>query len=330
MSTFLKPTKIVSTSLGLLQRELTLPQLVWRDAVGDFAGVLNDTISIRLPAYAPARTRVLRSGSTRTQDTLAERKVDVTLDTDVYKDVPISDEQLTLDIADLGAQVLNPIMVGMGLACEQKLADVIDGATYQNVIAFDSTATDADPYKQVAVPARQFLNNAFVPMAGRKILCGSLLESAFLNSDQFIRASYSGSTETFREAQIGRVAGFDVYVSPAIPPNVAYAFHSTAYVLSQRAPVIPAGAPYGASESYQGIAMRFVRVFDPSLVQDRLVFDTWMGSNVVTDYGHYDADPAAGGRFIPGADPAAPITGQTNAWQNDLNRLVRAVKITVS
>jgi hypothetical protein len=40
---------------------------------------------------------------------LYERKVDLTLDTDVYLDVPITDEVLTLDIADFGAQVLNPV-----------------------------------------------------------------------------------------------------------------------------------------------------------------------------------------------------------------------------
>lgn len=332
MSTFLKPTKVVNTALGLLQREITLPQLVWRDAVGDFAGVLNDTISIRVPSYAPARTRVLRSGAVRTQDSLNERKVDVTLDTDVYKDVPISDEQLSLDIIDFGIQVLNPILIGIGLGLEQKLADTINGASYQNTITYSLGAAGAEPYKQVAVPARQFLNNAFVPQGGRVIVCGSQLEAAFLTSDQFIRASYSGdmSNQAFREAHIGRIAGFDVYTSPAINPANGYAFHSTAFVMSQRAPLVPAGAPWGASESYQGLAVRTVRVFDPSAVQDRFVADAWVGANTVTDFGHYDADPAAGGRFIPGADPANPITGQANAWQNDLSRLVRAVKITVT
>ena len=57
----------LSTALGLLTRESALPRTVWRDPVGDFAGAKNDTISVRLPAYAPARTRVLRSGSARTR-----------------------------------------------------------------------------------------------------------------------------------------------------------------------------------------------------------------------------------------------------------------------
>jgi len=110
---FLTAERIVSTALGLLTRESALPRTVWRDPVGDFAGAKNDTISVRLPAYAPARTRVLRSGSTRTKDTLNERKVDLTLDTDIYKDVGITDEQMNLDIRDFGVQVLNPIALGV-------------------------------------------------------------------------------------------------------------------------------------------------------------------------------------------------------------------------
>jgi hypothetical protein len=328
MSDFIKATKVVSTALGLLLRELTLPALVWRDAVGDFRGVKDDTISIRLPAYAPARTRALRSGSSRTKDSIFERKVDVTLDTDVYKDIGISDEELTLDIADFGEQVLNPVLVGIALQLEQEVADVITNATYENTVTF-VTSTD-DPYDDVAVTARQLLNNAYVPMAGRVIVCGSELEAAFLRSEHFSFANRSGSTETLREAMIGRVAGFDVYTSPAIPSDEAYAFHKTAYVMSSRAPIVPSGAPWGATEDYQGLAIRCVRVFDPDQVEDRFVSDSWVGSNVVTDFGHYDDDPDGGGKFTPGEDPDTPITGHTDDWLNDDDRLVRAVKITVS
>src|SRR6266404_2008938 len=216
MSTFLKPTVIVSTALGLLVRELSLPALVWRDPVGDFAGAFNDTISIRLPAFINGRSRTLRAGTARTQDALFERKVDLTLDTDVYLDVPITDEQLTLDISRFGEQVLNPMVEGIGRTIEDKLVTTISGATYQSTIAFNHTTQD--PYKDVAVPARTLLNQARVPLGGRSIVCGSMLEAAFLTSDQFIRADHIGASadQTVREGFIGRIAGFNVYSSPAI------------------------------------------------------------------------------------------------------------------
>ena len=54
-NSFLKPEVIAATSLGLLQREVVLPRLVWNDAVSDFAGAKNDTVSIRVPARLEAR-----------------------------------------------------------------------------------------------------------------------------------------------------------------------------------------------------------------------------------------------------------------------------------
>ena len=326
----LKPTKIVNTALGLLARELTIPQLVWRDPVGDFAGAFNDTISIRLPAYLTANSRVLRSGSSRTTSSLAERKVDLTLDTDLYIDVPISDEELTLDIADFGMQVLNPVVEAIGRGIEDKLVTTISGASYENTISFDHSTDSA--YSDVAVASRIFLNQARVPAAGRSLVCGSAMEAAFLNDDEFIRADHIGASaeQTVRESLIGRVAGFDVYSSPGIASDEAYAFHQTAYALSNRAPVVPAGAPWGAMSSYQGLALRVVQFLDPTTVADKLATDSWLGAAVVTDVGHYDGDPDAGGRFLPVTDPANPITGHTDVYLNDSAKLVRAVKITVS
>lgn len=326
MSTFLKPTVIVQTALGLLVRELTLPRLVWTTAPDNFAGAFGDTISIRLPAFVEARSRALRSGSTRTTDALFERKVDVTLDTDIYLEVPITDEVLTLDIANFGAQVLDPMVGGVVRKYESLLAATITGASYENEIVYDLSS--GDPYSDIAVAARQYLNNAFVPFDGRVIVCGSILEAEFLNSDKFIKANESGSDQTLREAVIGRVAGFTVVSSPAIAADEAYVFHRTAYALATHAPIVPAGAPFGAVSSHEGIALRTVRILNADVVEDRLLMDSWTGSSAVTDDGHYDDDPDDGGKFVPVADPDNPITGHTDAWANDTAKLVRAVKVT--
>jgi hypothetical protein len=324
---YIKATRVVNTMLGLLVREATLPQLVWRNPVGDFAGAFNDTVSIRLPAFATARTRTLRSGASRTKDNLYERKIDLTLDTDIYMDVPITDEELTLDIADFGAQVLNPVANAIVRKYEDLIASEITGASYDETIAYVSS-TD-DPYEDVAVPARLKLNQAYVPLQGRVLVVGSDLEAAFLRSPNFVRASWSGTTQTLREAQIGRVAGFDVYGSPAIPADEGYAFHQTAFALSSRAPVVPAGCSWGAIGTYGGFAIRTVRNYDSDAVEDRFLADAWAGTAPVTDIGHYDADPAEGGKFVPVTDPANPVSSGS-AWQHDSARLVRAVKITVS
>src|SRR5687768_4879463 len=95
---FLKVGQIAAQAIGLLAREVKLPGLFWTDAVGgnDFKGALNDTVSIRVPSYASARTRTMRSGTALVADDLAETKVDITLDTHLYQLLNIQDEELTL------------------------------------------------------------------------------------------------------------------------------------------------------------------------------------------------------------------------------------------
>jgi len=309
-NTFLKPTRIVDAGLAVLARDLTLPNLVWQNAAGDFAGALNDTISIRVPAYASAHTRALRSGAARTRDYVVERKVDVTLTTDVYKDVEITDEQLTLDIVDFTNQVLNPILQGIGIKLEDQLVAEMTGATYHTDLTPDGT----DPYG-TAVDLRTALNDARVPFAGRSLVVGSAWEAKMLKDPNFVRASYRGDNgATLRTANIGAIAGFEVFTCPAITPKEMYAFHKSAYVLSSRAPIVPAGAPYGASVASDGFAMRLVRVLDPTAIVDVLATDSWVGTNIVTDNGSFNSD----GQFIPSDDGAGT------------DYLVRAARATIT
>lgn len=294
MSDFIKAEKVVRTSLGLLEREVVLPRLVWRDAGGDFRGAKGDAITLRLPAYAVAKKRALRSGATRTKSALHERKVVVTLDTDVYMDVPVTDEELTLDIEDFGSQVLAPVNAGIARGLEDELITTITGADYDL-----EDAIDLNDLKGSFAEAREMLNKARVPAGGRTLLIGSEVDSALIQLDNLVRYDQSGTTDAFREATIGRVYGFDVVVNNEIAPDEAFAFHRTAYVMSSRAPIVPAGAPWGATNSFAGFAIRNVRVFDPDEVEDRFVSDSWVGTNIVTDQGTLDSD----GRFTPSEDP---------------------------
>ncbi len=300
-NTFLKANKIAAAALGLLQREIVLPALVWRDAAGDFAQAAGDTISIRVPARTTARTRTLRGARPTasegngiiTMDELTETKVDVTLDEDIYSAVPITDEELTLDITSFGQQILAPQVRAVAEGLENKLAAEMTGATYATELTLDT----ADPYKTL-VDARVAMNKSNVPMSERACVVGADLEGYFLKSDHISMADKSGSDSALRDAIIGRVAGFgNIYVSNALPPNVGFCFHKTAYVLSMRAPAIPDGASYGSSQAYSGLAMRMLRDYDFRNVQDRCLVDTYAGTNIIAD-GPDGADPDTNPDFV--------------------------------
>ncbi|MET7956326.1 P22 phage major capsid protein family protein [Streptomyces sp. NPDC005317] len=285
---FLKPEVITATSLGLLQREVMLPRLVWSDAISDFAGAKNDTVSIRVPARLEAREYGWRNNrsSEIVLDELAETKIDVTLNHDIYSAVAVTDEQLTLDIRDFGTQVLAPQTYAIARAVEDLLVSTIEGATYATTVTID----EDNPFK-AAVAARTALNKAEVPRDGRVLLVGADVEAAMLNSELLKRVDESGSDGALREATIGRYAGFTVVGSNAIDPGTAYAFVRSAFIFAMRAPVIPAGVTFGQSMSDQGIAMRWIRDYDPMRLRDRSVLNTFVGSAVVRDNTAAAGDP---------------------------------------
>lgn len=286
-NTLLKAERIAAAALGLLEREIILPALVWRDAGGSFAGAAGDTISIRVPARTTARSRPLRQARPSasegdgiiTMDTLTETKIDVTLDEALYSAIPITDEELTLDITNFGQQILQPQVRAVAEGLENKLAAQMIGATYATTLELDNT----DPYTTL-VDARVQLNKDNIPMSERTCVVGADLEGKFLKSEHLSMADKAGDNNALRDAAIGRVAGFGpVYVSNALPPNVGFVFHRTAFVLSMQAPIVPTGAVYGTSQAFQGMAMRWLRDYDFRSVQDRSLVDVYAGTNIVAD-----------------------------------------------
>lgn len=294
-NTFLKPEVIAGTALELLRRESVLPNLVWANATGDFAGAKGDTITIRVPATAKARKRALRAtGAARNiiMDELVEDAIAVKLDTDIYSAVPVTDEELTLDITDFAVQVLQPQINAVVDQAENDIAASMAGATYATTVEVNP----ADPWDAI-IEARKSLNDANVPRDGRALLVGSGLEAALLKSDQFVRYDQAGDQDAFREARIGRVAGTDVYTSNAIDEDEGYFFHRTAYIFASRAPQIPNGAAFGASQSASGLALRWLRDYDFTSTTDRSLVDVYTGHSVVKDHS------------VPG-DAASPKTVQ--------------------
>ena len=256
--TFLKPTVIVRTALGLLLREIVL-----RDRANQIV-----------------------------TDDLTETKVDVSLDTHVYHAVAVTDEELTLDIADFGAQVLTPQVRAVAEDIEDQVAAEMTAATYPTTLTLD-TAKPED----TLVDARAALNKANVPHGDRFAVLGADMESVFLKSEALKRVDASGSDSALRQAEIGPLRGFTIFSSNAIPANQGYAFHRTGYVLSLRAPRVPDGATFGRSESHAAMAMRWLRDYDAAYLRDRSVVSVFTGTNIVAD-GPDGPDPGTAPDFV--------------------------------
>jgi hypothetical protein len=293
-NSFLKPTVIANASVGLLRREVVTPTLFWRNGLDNFQGGVNDTITLRLPAYGVAKTRTLRTAGPLVMSDLHERSVDVKLTTDVYHGVNVTDEELTLDITSFGQQILLPQAQAVARGVEDLAVTAMTGATYHNTVTMDP----ANP-RAALLAAKLQLDLANVPLTGRSIAMGSSVSNALLSDNTLTQVNTSGSSEVLREATIGRLYGFNLIEVPALPADVAIAFHQTAFAMATRSPVVPDGAAFGASANSDGFAMRWIRDYDALTVKDRSIVSTYVGFAVVTDQGAYDGS----GRFVPAESP---------------------------
>ncbi len=223
-NTFLKVGVIARTAVQLLFRELVVVRTVWTDAINpdEFVRALDDTVTLRVPARNTARTRTLRGGTPITLDEETEFAVPVKLDTDVYKGVAITDEELSLDITDFATQILLPQARAVAEGVEDRIVAEITSATYDTPIEID----ESDPYK-AAVAARKALNDNNVPKAQRTLLVGSGVEAAMLSSDRFVRADArgpSGAQSAFEDLPHGSVVIGGVNIAPA-PASCAAAMN---------------------------------------------------------------------------------------------------------
>lgn len=309
---FIKAEQVVAQMLGVLERDTVLAQFTWRDLGADrFKGAKNDTVTLKVPAFVEARTRVMRGGQPIIVDELTETSVDVKLDTHVYKAVGVSDEEMTLDITNFGEQVTAPAMGGVVRKVDALVGAEMAGATPEVIVDLD----EDDPYLGL-VDARLSLNNHSVPPSQRFLAVGSNVEGAILKSDRLSKFDTSGSSEALREAIIGRIAGFTAVTAIGLDPDVAIAAHRTAFPLALVAPEVPAGASWGEKRTYRGLQLRTLRDYDPTGSNgpvDRLLTDSFMGVATTLDRGVIDDD----GRFVASEDG------------EDDPILVRAVKLTL-
>jgi hypothetical protein len=294
-NTWLKAEKVVNLDIQLLRRQLVLGATVLRNAGADFAGAKDDTITVRVPARAIARRRVMRSATQIVTDDLHQFGVDVKLDTHIYSSVGVTDEEFTLDITDFGREVSLPQAQAVAEDIEDLLVEGIAGADYAAAVI------DIDPdHPNLAITqANKLLNDAKVSKNGRVLVVGSAVEKAMLDAELFVRVDQSGSNSALERAVIDRRFGFTVLPSSAIDEGDAYAYTRDAFVLALQAPKIPDGASWGASIAADGFALRHLKDYDYVNTRDRSLVDVFAGVGVVEDPVDY-TDPDSAKSFVRG------------------------------
>lgn len=277
-NTLITSTQIASTAVGLLARQLVLPQTVLRVGGENFAGGNGDTVTIRVPVKVAARTQAT-PGAAITYDDVTETSVSLQV-AHLYNGVKVTDEDLAMEIANFGAQILDPQVAGVAEGAEDRITTVMNAMASDDTFAL--TATDADTLATI-LGARQTLSANNVPQGDRYLAVSPEIASRILSLEALRDASQSNSEGALREATIGRIFGFTVVEANGLTAGTAVAYHRTSFAFANFAAPVPSGAADGAVVNRSGIALRWVRQYDPDILSDRSVVSTFAGAAAVDD-----------------------------------------------
>jgi hypothetical protein len=268
-------TQIASVSLAALNRQIVLPNTVYRSAENDYNGRSGDVVTVRKPATLTARTLADRNQAI-TYDDVQENGVPVAIDSVIYHGARIEDEVAEFDVENFMAQVVIPQVVACAIQAENVLAAEMDTLASDLAIA----ANGSDAIEQI-IQARKALNEANVPANNRYLVVSPDVEAFLVSDERLMRVDASGSNSALREAVIGRLFGFEVLWSNAIAAGTAVAYHQDAFAFVSRAPRVPQGVSAGSSQTYGGLGVRWTMDYDSDYIRDRSLLLTFAGAAVL-------------------------------------------------
>ncbi len=288
-----KPQKIVDLGVGMLEQELVIPNLFQKEGVDNFKGTENDTYNVKVEGVLPFHDYAWRSGSNGSVagpyngrqkvafDLYEERTYPVSFQGRVVNGVAVTDEQADFDL-DRWGKLLSPQVKAIARGLQRRAVNTLTGQSYAVTIG-DAAAN----LRGAFLEARRVLNKFNVPTEGRYMVVGSDVESLILSDANLAltaAVSDARAESALAEASIGRLFGFNVIVDQTIPADEAFAFAGSGFIFLNAAPSVPASKKgNGATQSLDGIAMRWLTSYDDDYFVDRSTVDTYAGFREVTD-----------------------------------------------
>lgn len=290
--TVVKPAVLINAYLGLLEQTLILPKLFLREGVEQFKGTASDTVTIKVPGRLPSRTYAFRNdrSSPIVFDVYTETSTTLTFGGREYSAVKVIDEQVDFDFQGNPNSLVPAQARAVGEGINRKCVDAVKNAPY--TVTLGNAGLNL---RRALIESRKVLNKFLVPAQNRVFIVGSDYEAAMLDDDKLNLASNVGEQEAvsaLREAVIGRRYGFTIIADPTVPSDTAYALGEDAFALRTAVPTVPQSAPLGATASYDGFALRWIRDYDTEYMQDRSVLDCYVGTTYVKDrFGYWNTTP---------------------------------------
>lgn len=277
-NTFLTAAQISRMAVALLNRSLMLPNTVSKIPGAEYAGPNGGTVTVMVPTPLAAREQVT-PGTQITWDDVAETPVDVAVK-HLYSAVKVTDEELTMTLADYGRQVLMNQITAVATKAEDQIAAAMNAVAVED--SFAASATDADTISTL-LGARQALTAANVPAGDRFLAVSADIATRILTLENLVRADASGDSSALREGTIGRLFGFTVVESNALTAGTALAYHRSAFTWANFPPsgVSAAEGVDIATATAGGVSMRQAIQWLPDFLSKGSVVQTFAGAALV-------------------------------------------------
>lgn len=274
--------EIGAVAVALADKGLVLGANVARYADGDFLPGHGGKAYLRVPGAVTARSRALRDTTTAVVfDRLSEDRISVDLNNHLLSGVVIGDAELSLDIRDFAKQVLAPQADAVVDGIETAVAKVIDEVNAEDMSA---DYLPGDPQK-IFTRARRALRDRGVDLATERLLAfvGGNVVDALLDSGA-LDFSKTGDADALRSGTVGRVRGFETVESGRIGADEIVLTTASGIYLATSTPAIPDGVNFGSIVRDKGLALRYLRDYDPSTLQERSIVSTFVGAGIAPLY----------------------------------------------
>lgn len=205
----LTPSVIAKEALMVLRNNMVFANLVHRDYSSEFSAKVGDTVTIRKPATFVANEFVEANGIT-VQDA-KEGSVPVKLDKHLDVSFGITSKERTLSLEDFSEQILTPAMLPFAQKIDEYLAGLYVDVPYVVGTAGTTPAAAAD-----IANCGKVLNINKAPMSNRHCVIDPEAQAKLIVLDSFMEVDKAGTSEALRNANLGRLLGFDTYMDQNI------------------------------------------------------------------------------------------------------------------
>lgn len=212
-----------------------------------------------------------------------EVPVNVTL-SHLYDATRITDEDLTLNLADFGRQVLRPQVAAVAEGAENQLAAELNGLTADAAVQWDLSPSPEDTEATI-LAAREAMSDNGVPAGDRWMAVAPDIATRILSVPKFVQVNERGERSALADATLGRLYGFDFVESSALTAGTAVAYHATAFGWGNRPPVPPPGGGDSTTANEGGVSLRHILMFDPTRLATASVVSVFAGASAVPEDG---------------------------------------------